>query len=43
MPGDGRCIAHKPTREKIGSRFLDILPMGGLTRREFNGKRALER
>ena len=38
LEGDSRCVAHKPTRLKIAARYLDVLPMQGLTYREFRLK-----
>ena|SRR3990167_1555282 len=38
LPGDGKCIAHKPTRLRIGLKYKELLPMGGLKIREFRNK-----
>lgn len=42
LAGESKCIAHKPTRIKVAERYLDVLSMGGLTSREFQGKRTWE-
>ena len=39
LPGEEKCRAHKPTREKIGKQYPALLPYGGLTKREFNGRK----
>lgn len=38
MEGDGVCVAQKPTRLRIGARYPELLPMGGLNYREFRNK-----
>jgi hypothetical protein len=42
LSGEEKCKAHKPTRMKIGAKYPDLLPYGGLTGREFKGKMAWE-
>ncbi len=42
LPGEEKCRSHKPTRVRIGSKYPNLLPYGGLTKREYNGKKAWE-
>jgi hypothetical protein len=34
-----KCRAHKPTREKIGEKYPNLLPYGGLFKREWSGRK----
>ncbi len=36
-PGDRKCKGEKPTRIKIGSKYPELLPYKGLTKREYQG------
>jgi hypothetical protein len=43
LPGEPRCTLWKWIRTRIGTKYVDVLPLGGLTSREAAGKRAWER
>jgi len=36
--GDDRCVATKPTRISIGTKYPELLPFKGFTRREWSGQ-----
>ena len=36
---EDKCVAHKPTRFKIGSKYPNLLPEQGLTKQEWAGKK----
>ena len=38
IKGEDKCRTEKPTRMKIGSKYPDVLPYQGLTKREFKGR-----
>lgn len=36
--GEKKCVAHKPTRFKIGNKYHNLLPHRGLTKQEWLGE-----
>jgi len=36
-PGEEKCRGEKPTRVRIASKYPELLPFKGLTKREYNG------
>ena len=42
LPDEEKCRASKPTKIKIGSKYPELLPFGGLTKRQFLGKKHWE-
>lgn len=42
LPNEEKCRANKPTRMKIGSKYPELLPYGGLTKRQFLGRKHWE-
>ena len=43
LEGEEKCKAQKPTRIKIGEKYPNLLPYGGLTKREWSGKKLSEK
>ena len=39
IPEDEKCRAEKPTRMRIGEKYAHLLPMKGLTSREYAGRK----
>ena len=42
-PEEPKCKAEKPTRIKIGTRYPELLPLKGLTSKEWAGKQIWDR
>ena len=40
LPEDDKCTAQKPTRTRIGEKYAQVLPMKGLTGKEYGGLKA---
>lgn len=43
LPGEDKCKAHKPTRQRIARKYSELLPYKGLTKKEYTGRQIWDR